>query len=81
MYEPRPIPTLEEIDQEDRRRDKAIYGVEIFDHSVKCQKCAMLFLSLVNYQGRLTDHDQKKKEIKSRPFSVKSFQWEDGEEE
>jgi adenine-specific DNA methylase len=39
MYEPHPMPSLEEIEQMERQRSQALDAIEIFDHTVKCQKC------------------------------------------
>ena len=33
------LPSLEEIEQMERQRSQAIESLEIFDHSVKCQRC------------------------------------------
>jgi hypothetical protein len=39
LYEPIELPSLEEIEQMNRQRDQALEALEIFDHSVKCQRC------------------------------------------
>ncbi|MFL6399641.1 MAG: hypothetical protein ACJ72J_08695 [Nitrososphaeraceae archaeon] len=33
------LPSLEEIEEMDSQRSQAIESLEIFDHSVRCQKC------------------------------------------
>jgi adenine-specific DNA methylase len=35
------LPSLEEIEELDKQRSQAIESLQIFDHSVKCQKCGM----------------------------------------
>jgi hypothetical protein len=41
MYNQFPLPSLEEIEQMERRRDQALKKVEIYNDGqyVKCQKC------------------------------------------
>jgi hypothetical protein len=41
LNDPFDLPSLEEIKEMDRQRSYAIESLEIFDHSVKCQKCGM----------------------------------------
>jgi hypothetical protein len=41
LNDPFELPSLEEIEQMDRQRSHAIESLEIFDHSVKCQKCGI----------------------------------------
>jgi hypothetical protein len=35
------LPSLQEIEEMDRQKSQAIESLEIFDHSVKCQRCGM----------------------------------------
>jgi hypothetical protein len=39
LNDPFELPSLEEIQEMDRQRSQAIESLEIFDHSVKCQRC------------------------------------------
>ncbi|MFL6470183.1 MAG: hypothetical protein ACJ71H_04955 [Nitrososphaeraceae archaeon] len=41
MNEPFELPSLQEIEEMDRQKSQAIESLEIFNHSVKCQKCGM----------------------------------------
>ncbi|MFL6325489.1 MAG: hypothetical protein ACJ72C_12130 [Nitrososphaeraceae archaeon] len=41
MNDPFELPSLEEIEEMDRQKSQAIESLEIFNHSVKCQKCGM----------------------------------------
>jgi hypothetical protein len=50
MYEPKPLRSLEEIDEMERKESQAIEALEIFDHSVRCQKCS----NAVPIVGKLT---------------------------
>jgi hypothetical protein len=40
LNDPFELPSLEEIEQMERQRSQAIQSLEIYDHSVKCQRCA-----------------------------------------
>ncbi|MFL6419158.1 MAG: hypothetical protein ACJ71P_07065 [Nitrososphaeraceae archaeon] len=42
MNEPFELPSLQEIEEMDRQKSQAIESLEIFNHSVKCQKCGMV---------------------------------------
>jgi hypothetical protein len=44
------LPFLEEIEEMERQRSQAIESLQIYDHSVKCQKCGMA----VPIVGKLT---------------------------
>jgi hypothetical protein len=39
LNDPFELPSLEDIQEMDRQKSQAIESLEIFDHSVKCQKC------------------------------------------
>jgi DNA repair exonuclease SbcCD ATPase subunit len=39
LNDPFELPSLEDIQEMDRQRSHAIESLEIYDHSVKCQKC------------------------------------------
>ncbi|MFL6470441.1 MAG: hypothetical protein ACJ71H_06290 [Nitrososphaeraceae archaeon] len=39
MNDPFELPSLQEIEEMDRQKSQAIESLEIFDHSVKCQRC------------------------------------------
>jgi hypothetical protein len=41
LNEPFELPSLEEIQEMERQRSQAIEALEIFDSSVKCQRCGM----------------------------------------
>jgi hypothetical protein len=41
MYEPHQIPSLQEIEQMERKQSQAIEALEISDKSVKCQRCSI----------------------------------------
>jgi hypothetical protein len=41
LNDPFELSSLEEIEEMDRQRSQAIESLEIFDHSVKCQKCGV----------------------------------------
>jgi hypothetical protein len=41
MYEPHYIPSLEKIEQMEKKRSQAIEALEISDHHVKCQRCGV----------------------------------------
>ncbi|MFL6330360.1 MAG: hypothetical protein ACJ705_05035 [Nitrososphaeraceae archaeon] len=42
MNEPFELPSLQEIEEMDRQKSQAIESLEIFNHSIKCQKCGMV---------------------------------------
>jgi hypothetical protein len=41
LNEPFELPSLQEIEEMDRQKSQAIESLEIFDHSVSCQRCGM----------------------------------------
>jgi hypothetical protein len=41
LNDPFELPSLEEIEEMEKQRVQAIESLEIFDHSVKCQRCAI----------------------------------------
>jgi hypothetical protein len=41
LNDPFELPSLEEIEEMDRQKSQAIESLQIFDHSVKCQRCGM----------------------------------------
>jgi adenine-specific DNA methylase len=50
LNDPFELPSLEEIKEMDKQRSQAIESLEIFDHSVKCQRCGIA----VPIVGKLT---------------------------
>ncbi|MFL6315631.1 MAG: hypothetical protein ACJ73C_02685 [Nitrososphaeraceae archaeon] len=50
MNDPFELPSLQAIEEMDRQRSQAIESLEIFDHSVKCQRCGIA----VPIVGKLT---------------------------
>jgi adenine-specific DNA methylase len=50
LNDPFELPSLQEIEEMDRQLSYAIESLEIFDHSVRCQRCGMA----VPIVGRLT---------------------------
>jgi hypothetical protein len=41
MNDPFELPFLEEIEEMEKQRSQAIESLEIYDHSVKCQRCGI----------------------------------------
>jgi adenine-specific DNA methylase len=41
LNDPFELPSLEEIEEMDRQKSQAKESLEIFDHSVKCQRCGI----------------------------------------
>jgi peptide subunit release factor RF-3 len=41
LNDPFELPSLKEIQEMDRQRSQAIEALEIFDHSIKCQRCGI----------------------------------------
>ncbi|MFL6418343.1 MAG: hypothetical protein ACJ71P_02860 [Nitrososphaeraceae archaeon] len=50
MNDPFELPSLQEIEEMERQRSQAIEALQIYDHSVKCQKCGIA----VPIVGKLT---------------------------
>jgi hypothetical protein len=50
LNDPFELPSLEEIEEMDRQRSRAIESLEIFDPPIKCQRCGMA----VPIVGKLT---------------------------
>jgi adenine-specific DNA methylase len=50
LNDPFELPSIEEIEAMERQRSQAIEALEIFDHSVKCQRCG----NAVPIVGKLT---------------------------
>jgi hypothetical protein len=59
LNDPFELPSLEEIEEMDRQKSQAIESLEIFDHSVKCQKCGIV----VPIVGKLTKPKSNRIEI------------------
>jgi hypothetical protein len=54
MYYPIELPSIEEIQQIEEQRQQAINSLEIYDHSVKCQRCD----NAIKIFGKLTPGKQ-----------------------
>jgi DNA repair exonuclease SbcCD ATPase subunit len=67
LNDPFELPSLEEIEEMDRQKSQAKESLEIFDHSVKCQRCGIA----VPIVGKLT------KSTKSNRIAVleKRIKW------
>jgi peptide subunit release factor RF-3 len=81
VSEERELPSLEEIAAMDRQRQEAFEALEIYDHSIKCQRCGIAVPIVEGTKSRANakrittleikiryfeDHNNKNEEIKAR---------------
>jgi hypothetical protein len=86
LNDPFELPSLEEIENMEKQRSQAIEGLEIFDHSVKCQKCGLSVPIVgklpIPYRNRITllkhriDWIQSHPKLKDSMNSIKQLKAE-----
>jgi hypothetical protein len=72
LNDPFELPSLEEIEEMDRQRFHAIESLQIFDHSVRCQRCG---IAVRVVGGKLTKPKPKQKNI---DILEKRIKWLEG---
>jgi hypothetical protein len=71
---PRELPSLEEIERMDKKREAAINSLEISDGHVKCQKCGQVIPIIGKLQKSKTDRIASlEKRIKRAEFYYKKY--------